>query len=249
MRSLTLLIALACFAPAAAFAQQDLAQSDRHYEEGSRLYHEGEYSRAILELKAGYDLAAHPIFLVNIALAYAKLGNWAEAATWGDRAIREPGLDGDAAAQTGGRSRAWNLRDVSERLVAEVLETRSLVVSEPLPPLPPEPVPRSWGAIGWAGVVGAGTGILAIGGATAIGALLQDDRRAFEAAGAAGDEGEFLRLKDRIDSQQVLGRVLLFSGIGLVAVGGTLVLVDALTVETRVALTPAGPTLVGVVRW
>lgn len=217
----------------------DRARSDEHFQTGARLYHEGDYSGAILELKAGYQLAPHPVFLVNIALAYAKLSNFREAAEYGRRAATEEGLEADPHAQTSGRAEAWNTHTHAAALadaLIEVAENPDPVATDGRTLDSPTKPPRI-GALGWTGAVVGGVGLASIAGGVVAGATLQDDREAYEAAAAAGDREEYERTRDRIDSTQSIGRVLLFGGAGLFAVGATLFVLD-LANGAEVAATP-----------
>jgi hypothetical protein len=60
--------------PAPARAQKSsAAEAQEHFDEGAKLYVEGEYSAAIIEFRKGHRLRPHPMFLYNIARAHQKL--------------------------------------------------------------------------------------------------------------------------------------------------------------------------------
>jgi tetratricopeptide (TPR) repeat protein len=60
----------------AAGAQQ---QAKEHFLKGKALFDEGAYEKAIIELKASYDLNPKPIVLYNIATCYDRLTKYADA--------------------------------------------------------------------------------------------------------------------------------------------------------------------------
>ena len=69
-------LALAMLIAGAAHAQsQDAIQRARtHFEAGRALYNLGNYTDAVREFSAGYQLAPRPQFLVNLGQCYRKLG-------------------------------------------------------------------------------------------------------------------------------------------------------------------------------
>jgi hypothetical protein len=65
--------------PAQAQQGDDLARAKTHFEAGQALYRLGNYTEAIREFSAGYQLAPKPQFLINIGQAYLKLGDLEKA--------------------------------------------------------------------------------------------------------------------------------------------------------------------------
>ena len=100
-------------------------------------------------------------------------------------------------------------------------------------------------------------GAATVGGGLLLGAMgvelsLHPKWDAFHAAADAGDAALYDSLKGEIEDRQQLGRVLLYSGAGLAAVGATLIVVDLITpgdsaTSAAVLLLPNG-TMGGAVR-
>jgi tetratricopeptide (TPR) repeat protein len=65
--------------PPPATSADAIARARAHYETGVGLYHLADYSGAVREFAAGYELSAKPEFLINIAQAYRGLGDSARA--------------------------------------------------------------------------------------------------------------------------------------------------------------------------
>ena len=76
--SFALLVVLTC---GRAFAQSGGVENEarRHYEEGSKAFALGEFSRAVSEYRAAYNSKPDPAFLYNIAQAYRLAGDLQQA--------------------------------------------------------------------------------------------------------------------------------------------------------------------------
>jgi tetratricopeptide (TPR) repeat protein len=76
-RFAALLVVCAFFLPARAAAQSGdaVARARTHFEAGRALYNLGNYTDAIREFSAGYQLAPRPPFLINLGQCYRKLGD------------------------------------------------------------------------------------------------------------------------------------------------------------------------------
>lgn len=72
---LALALVLAARTPASAQSPDAIARARTHFEAGRALYNLGNYTDAIREFSAGYELAPRPQFLVNLGQAYRKLGD------------------------------------------------------------------------------------------------------------------------------------------------------------------------------
>ncbi len=59
-------------ASAAAQSQADIARAKQHFEAGRALYNLGNFSDAVREFSAGYQLVPRPQFLLNLGQAYRK---------------------------------------------------------------------------------------------------------------------------------------------------------------------------------
>ncbi len=63
----------------AAATEGERALARRRYERGEALFAAGRYQEAIVEYRAGYELARLPGFLINVAHCHARLGAWSES--------------------------------------------------------------------------------------------------------------------------------------------------------------------------
>jgi hypothetical protein len=66
-------------ARAADIGEAPAAEAKRHYEEGTKAFNLGEFSRAIAEFKAAYNAKPDPLLLYNIAQSYRLAGDPAQA--------------------------------------------------------------------------------------------------------------------------------------------------------------------------
>lgn len=244
MRFVLPLILALLLAPTESFAQApsqaQIDQAEAHFQIGAEWYTTGDYPKAIVEFLKGYNVVPNAMFLYNISLSYAKLGNNEDALMYAERAQGEVGMPDDVSARNSGRIGALRARlsglaitkNMSELTVAEVI--------------PVEPSGGSFGMLGISGIAIGAAGLGLIGGSVLIGAGVSDDITTLESEANGGDQARFDELKTNIESDQSLGKILLFSGAGLTAVGLTLVLVDLMndeeTVQTslRVVPTPGG---------
>jgi tetratricopeptide (TPR) repeat protein len=73
------LVLVLCAGATRAQSGDDTARARTHFEAGRALYNLGNYTDAIREFSAGYQLAPRPQFLVNLGQAYRKLGDLKKA--------------------------------------------------------------------------------------------------------------------------------------------------------------------------
>lgn len=132
---------------------------DRHITEGSRLYAERSYDRAIAEYEAAYQLQAQPALLINIGLCHYKADRPRQALDYYQQALkakltreeREEVLANVAKATI--KLQEQQQREAQEAQARRTAEQAQLV-SQPLtqPPRPVEtPIykkPWFWGIIG-----------------------------------------------------------------------------------------------------
>ena len=119
---------LICFAERARAADPE-ADARVHFEAGRKLYEGRQYSGAAKEFLAGYALSPKPLFLVNVAQAYRKLGLYDKAREMCGRFLVEAPLDDPSR----------------EYVVALVRELDSLIAQQRLAvPPPSEPVSGVW---------------------------------------------------------------------------------------------------------
>ena len=198
---------------------ETITKVEKHFESGANLFQSGQYEQAIEEFEAGYALYPDPILLYNISLAHGKLGRVDKSLTVAELAesmnLQEPD-------RTQNQSRIVALRraQVSQDM-APIIAQR--VKAEERERAEAEAQKRrrqdEFGTYGWIGVGVAGAGVLALVGAIILDASLSSDIDAFEDAAARGDQLEYDRLKSDIESKQSTSQILLFTGIGLTAVG------------------------------
>lgn len=206
-----------------ALPSQALAQTaQEHFDKGAEWYAGGEYSKAIVEFLKGYNLEPNAMFLYNISLSYAKLANFEEALNYAERARTESGMPDEVQVRNDGRIAALRTRfhtiDAARHL--------GQVAAEP-PQESPEPESKSgFGALGISGVVLSVAGLGLVGGAWVVNSDVETNLDALKAEANGGDRAEFDRLKTQVEDDQSLGQILLLSGLGLTAVGVTMVALD-----------------------
>lgn len=243
--------------PLAAQSDEDRQRAEELYREGAQAYHTGDFSLAIMKFKSGNDLDPNPMFLYNIAVSYGRLGNVTEAYDYGTRA-HEGDLPREAAQKNTARLRSWKLAMRAEAIADATqsqtvagctsnsqcesgqqcdLESQQCVVAPP-PTVVTSAFPR---LLGWSGIGLAAIGLGLTTGAIVLDMSLSSDFDLLDEARADQDDARADRIASDIESTQSTGRILLFAGIGTVAVGTTLILFDLLmgSEESSTALFPA----------
>lgn len=250
LRTTLLAVMLSCattapllLAPQHAAAQSDaMARAQQHYEKGVEWYAAGDYPKAIVEFLKGYNLAPNAMFLYNISLSYQKLGNYQEALRAAVRASGEQGFPAGYSTRNDARITAFR-RIVEAQDAAVGIERAASQVADasdpgdPSDPVTPEPAipraePSGFGALGWTGAAAAVLGAGALVGVAVINSGLQGDIEELEAAGQPGWDGDkqsFDTLYADVESRTDTGKLLLYGGSGLLAVGAVLVAIDLLS--------------------
>lgn len=229
-----------------AAAQEDDAFA--HFDRGAELYFQGDYSKAIVEFKRGYEIEPHPMFQINIALAYWRLDNLDEAINHGEEArAGADKLEDDVRTENQARLHVWRttaktraLAEAAHRRAEALARQEQTVEASDTTTTEPEPEPL-FGPVGWAGVGTAGAGVVSLGVWSVLELSLDDDVVAFREAGRAGDADRFDALRAELERKQRVARGVLFAGIGLSAVGGALIAYDLLAgagTEVTVGLDP-----------
>jgi tetratricopeptide (TPR) repeat protein len=146
---------------------------DKHITEGSRLYAERSYDRAIAEYEAAYQLQAQPALLINIGLCHYKADRPRQALDYYQQALkakltreeREEVLANVAKAtiklQEQQQREAREAREAEARHEAERQRLAMLAASRPPPP-PEKPIYKKawfWAIIGGATVAGLAIGL------------------------------------------------------------------------------------------
>lgn len=193
-----------------------------HFSEGTALYEQGDYEEALAQFRLGEALYSDPSFDYSIALCFWRLGNIeaaekhaaAAVAGFAEYQIAEP------AARNGAHLIAFR-RILKAAEVADDMPEQPVVVATTTTEKPPKArVPaQTW--VGGAFTL-AGLGLLGWWGVTelSLGGTIDD----YEAAAAASDTQSWQALRGEIESKQTTARVLLFTGAGVTAVGGALLI-------------------------
>ncbi|MBA2661087.1 MAG: hypothetical protein H0U74_02235 [Bradymonadaceae bacterium] len=220
-------------------SDEDRRVGQEFFDSGAKFFVAGDYAAAIVEFRKGYARLPEPLFLYNIALAETRLGRYQQALQTSERA--EKVLAGDSAdANKGLQAACTTIIDAGKRAEAialalaqaaaepqieepkesvEAVEAVAVVVE-------PQPQPTGFGALGWTGVGVATLGGLALAGAGLTIMSLESDWQAYEEAARLSDGARYSALSESIEDQQIVGQVLLYSGVGLVAVGSGLIIYE-----------------------
>ncbi len=188
-----------------------------YYQSGVKAYFNKKYSLAITYFERANALDPDPVVLYNISLAQSKLGNAKEA------------LDAALQAQTIGGLPKDTARKNRYRIVAFRRALAAQSVCEAINPPAKAKVAKEdahFGAVGWSGVGAAGLGAAALIGAGVLDIVVSGNMDKYDSARADGNYQSAKSLRADITSGQQLGRVMLYSGVGLVAVGGALFAYD-----------------------
>jgi tetratricopeptide (TPR) repeat protein len=230
--------------PSGGFAQDDsdAQMAEKHFEAGAEHFYEKEYSRAIVEFRKAYRYQPDPMILFNLSAAHLRLENYEDARRFAMRADADGGLPDKITPRNRALIDALTVRLQSESIAADIKEERSARAEVDKPAPPPQASDDSeLGALGWTGVGLMAVGVGLSGYATYVEVSLQDDIDAYKQA-AKQDADEHARLREDIDSQQRIGRIALYSGIGLGGLGVGLWLTDLLGTSEEesptIAVTP-----------
>ncbi len=224
-----------------AWAATPQERAEEFYKSGAESYFRGDILVALSAFQQGYELDPNAMFLYNISLCYSKIENYAEALAQAKMAHRK-GLPAEVSDKNLARVAAYQTILLSQEIAAspavEVSACESgdcaantgVGKSDSV-----ESAKPTW--IGWTGVA-----VAAVGGGLVVGAVLVDsglesDIDAYDAALAAGEVTQAQQMKNDIDGQQTLGKVLLISGGVLAATGIGLFIYDLLDSEP-VAIVP-----------
>lgn len=230
LRALIFIAALGATAlPTSAQAQQPPGgeKAEAYYNKGVDAFFNKEYSQAITYFQRAHTLDPNPVVLYNISLAHAKLGNVPEALGAALEAQKMGGLPEDTTLKNQARIRAFQRALTAEKLSKTLASRAAVATAEPPTAPPAQPAERDgMGVLGWTGIGIAGAGVATLAGVGVLNFMLADDVDAYDKARAAGDFDTANTLYDDINDRQSIGQIMLYSGIGLVAVGGALWAVD-----------------------
>mgnify|MGYP006292168541 CR=1 FL=1 len=222
-----LLVLLLGLIPATGLAQQtgegddSTSRIQELFDEGAKAYFQGNYADALVAFRKAYQHKKKAIILYNIALCQGKLGKYDKALSNSEKAARMGKMPDEPAVANQGFQAALRTRRHARRVAGESAdrsEQDEISVTESTDSGPP------WRWIG-AGAAAGGLASLAASGIVTVG--LQKDFQTLESEANGGARAEYDRLQTSIPKKQTVGRVLLYSGIGLTAVGTTLFLLDS----------------------
>lgn len=211
-------------------SDEELAQA--YYEQGVEAFFNKNYSLAITYFQRANALDADPVVLYNISLAQSRLGNIPEALQAALQAQEMEGMPEDTALKNLARIRAFQLQMTAEEIAhalipPEEVEAQAAASPSPAPPLPQQESGPS--PLAWAGIGTASAGALAIATTGVLTLIVGNKIEEYNSARQDGDYEGALALQKQIGDQQMVGQILLYSGAGLIAIGGTLWAIDFLT--------------------
>lgn len=208
-------------------AAEDLQRAQEAFDAGASYYYEGEYGDAIREFRRAHQRYPHPIFSHNIARANEELERYDRALD----AAREARELNEEATQARDRL-PDNAEAVNSGLIASLearLTSRSIAEAMDAPEefddVDAAPAASSWGLMGWSGVALTAVGTGALAGAMVMDRQITSDIDALENNTEIGED-EFDSEVESLEGQQTAGRVFLFSGAGMLAVGSTLMILE-----------------------
>lgn len=222
-----------------AIDEEDLERAQDAFNQGAAYYYEEEFGRAMVEFRRANELHPHPIFQHNIALSNRQLGRIertleaAENAAAMDEKLPAP-ADATNSALIVGITTVLTTQEKADHLAAQVqdaeVEEPDVVADEP----------SGWGGSGWAGVGALSVGLGALTGAFVL------DRRVVSGMDSLENDtwdsmAEFNEERDSLQSQQSMGKIFLFSGAGLAALGGGLIVWELMSGpgDNAMALSPS----------
>lgn len=172
LRHIALVVAMvACAGRVQAQSDDQVARARTHFEAGRALYQLGNYTEALREFAAGYQLAPRPQFLLNLGQCYRKLDDLGRAREMYQRYLH------DAPASDPERPQAQQLLGEIDQQIAEhkaasapppstgpppvvVAAPASLALTQAAPPPRKSWIKRNWWIIPvGAALVGVGVGL------------------------------------------------------------------------------------------
>lgn len=215
----------------AAWAEGDAELSQEYFDRGAGLYVEGKFGEALVQFKRGHEELPNPMFPYSMALCSQKLGRYSEAMRYAIEARDLGGLGDKENAQNDARIAVLPRIETSEFVATEIAASQIEPDLDPVDPgiIARRPPKSGFGTVGWVGV-----GATAVGAGLLVGSLvselsLQTKWDEFNRAADNGDQDRYDELKKEIERGQTTGMVLLYSGLGVSAVGLSLIIVELVT--------------------
>ncbi|QDG53700.1 hypothetical protein FIV42_24030 [Persicimonas caeni] len=206
----------------------DEKKAEAYYNKGVDAFFKKKYSLAITYFQRANTLDPDPVVLYNISLAHSKMGNPKEALTAALEAQKMGNLPEDTALKNQFRIVGYR-RAIAAREVTEAINPPAKAEIDPnkVPDKQPQ-TDEGLSVLGWTGAGTAGLGVAALVGAGVTNFIVAGNLEEYDTAQADGDYGRARGLHQDIQDRQSLGRVMLYSGAGLAAVGGALLAYDLL---------------------
>ena len=227
------LIATMCSAslPAVSAAQEGVEErsvrvAQKLFEKGSKAYSEKRFADALTLFRKAYTYVPAAPFLYNAARAAEKLGNLEQALSLAEQAK-------DQKEQPLPVQLATKNDELIESLEAEIVAAKQEAERQRT---------MQWSWVGYSGLGVSVLGLGLIGGAAYMGSEASVD---IAALGDVEDRAVYAQRREDILARQSTGQVLMYSGIGLAAVGGGMVAWDLLSPGESPFQVSAGPGDVG----
>jgi len=216
LQSATMALAVAFFAVSAPTAAQDDDRSEEaetYYKRGMEAFYEDDYAIAITNFKRAHNISPSATLLFNISLAYSKMAKPEDALEFAREATEHDDMPDDTRVKNRGRMTGYRV----------AIRGRGMTGGSGGGTSQTDTGGR---ALRWVGVsVGvAGAGLL--GGALAVGSNVSSKIDEKATAEEQGNFGKANDLYETIRTQQILGQILLYSGIATFAAGTTRFIVD-----------------------
>jgi len=244
----------------------DQQAAKRHFDRGAELFRAEQYEEAIDAFDRALEADPNAMIHYNLSLAYLKDDQLPEALRHARKAAEFGDMPRTAAVRNRARMDALETilraRDTGTAYADAGADSRAPATNPLYDPAPDsessEPTDSAesgearrgaFSPTGWVGLGLAVGGIGSLGGAAAIDAGLRSDVANYRRAAERGDAETYHRLRDSIGNRQTAGRVFLYSGAVLTAVGGGLLIYDLVgssdsggdTSASPVTLAPTGP--------
>jgi len=241
---ITLVAFLVAGAPSTAGAEEsdDSEKAQKFYKKGMQAVYDEEYAIAITNFKRAHSLSPSGTLLYNISIAYSRMGKPDKALEYSRQAEGRDDLPDDTFVKNRARIAAYTVATTGTSVGGEPTETASDEEerTEETGETPTGEETDAETATGGDGNaksdgnaltwVGAGFGVAgagAVGWAVFLNSYVREAIEAKRTAEEAGNYDEANRLYREIRSRQRLGQVLIYSGAGVMALGTTLMIVDA----------------------
>lgn len=206
--------------------QREVKVAQKLFEKGASAYSEKRYADALMLFRKAYTYVPAAPFLYNAARAAEKLGNLDQALSLAKQAKEQEDQPLPERLRAQNDALIESLEQRIEAAKREAERNRSM----------------QWSWVGYSGIGVSVVGLGLMGGAAYLGSEASADIEALE--GVENPEA-YGRQRDDILAKQATGEVLLYSGIGLAAVGGGLIAWDLLSPGESPFRVSAGPGNVG----